>query len=137
MRRIILFTVLLITGVVLLESTTPGYYHYVYDDAGNRTHRIYHEPVAKKSIDAGFTDSLITVNPNPAVSFVNIEIRDINKYHSVILKLYDYNGNLIETHNNITSTVTKLDLGMKSNGLYYIVVNYDGTERRFKIIKKA
>ena len=135
-----LAAIMLLLAIILLESQTPGIYTYTYDAAGNRITRQFSTTAPPKVVihpSQTLSDTLVKISPNPTTDYINIGIQNISNYKSVNCKLYDNNGNLVDEVYNINSTLTRLNLDNKSNGVYYIVVNIDGNEIKYKFIKKG
>lgn len=72
-----------------------------------------------------FVPTEMTINPNPAVDFINANIISEEKGR-ILLEIIDQNGNTVmskEFVNNAIMNITeKIDLGRLSNGMYYVVL---------------
>lgn len=76
----------------------------------------------------------IHVYPNPAHSFVNIDLGELRK--EINIQVFSMNGKLLlqtETHDE---AVVQLNIGGLKNGTYLILLNADGLSEQFKFIKK-
>jgi hypothetical protein len=116
-------------------NSTPSYFAYLYDAAGNRIERIYvneHNP--KRNVESiPFTASVV-ISPNPATDNIKVKISDISKYKASRLAIYDLQGRLLEEKTNVTEETT-FNLTQQNNGAYYISITLDESERKFKIIR--
>ena len=115
---------------------TEPYYHYEYDDAGNRTKRVYHPlEIQKKSIEVKKFEAVVKISPNPAKDYFDVEIPEIGNYQETKIQLYDINGKLLKEKKNVQS-VTKFHFkSTASNGIYFISIDLDGAVKRFKVIR--
>ena len=121
-------------GSIKLNST-PSYFVYLYDAAGNRIERIYvAEHTPKRSVETIAFTATVSISPNPATDHIKVKISDISKYKVSRLALYDLQGSLLEEKTNVGEE-TIFNLTEKNNGAYYISITLDDTERKFKIIR--
>ena len=90
------------------------------------------------SMVTGVEETAITLTisayPNPATDFLTLEVKDF-EHSSLIFKLYDLLGRLIQTE-KITSNQTTIVMSSLEPSTYFIKVIEDNKEiKTFKIIK--
>ncbi|QXP63889.1 MULTISPECIES: T9SS type A sorting domain-containing protein [unclassified Polaribacter] len=71
--------------------------------------------------------------PNPNEENINIYL---NNLENVSVKLVSVNGQTIYTENNISSLIHTIKLNDISSRIYFLKVNYKGTRKQYKIIRK-
>ncbi|MEI6091549.1 MAG: T9SS type A sorting domain-containing protein [bacterium] len=135
-KILVLIAILAVVCCATLQlNSTPSYFAYLYDAAGNRIERIYvNEHTPKRSVETiPFTGSVV-ISPNPATDYIKVKISDISKYKESRLAVYDLQGRLLEEKTNVNEETT-FNLTQQNNGAYYISVTLDESERKFKIIR--
>jgi hypothetical protein len=136
-RKILMLMVLLalICCTNLYLNSTPSYFAYLYDAAGNRIERIYvnHDSYKRSVESIPFTGS-VNISPNPATNYIKVKISDISRYKVSRLAIYDFQGRLLEEKTNV-SEETVFNFTEKTNGAYYLSITLDGSERKFKIMR--
>ncbi len=141
----ILLAILLITCALTTSLAQSQKVIFRYDGAGNRVLRKLDVGKMTEADTMFKTDSIgnkyadipingLKVYPNPANNYINIEfesVADIAGNYS----LFDVNGRLLE-NGVLNSSITKLNLEDKSNGIYVIIITSGLRQERFKIIKQ-
>jgi len=139
--------------IVLLSLTCIQSFsqiEYEYDNAGNRYCRHVIDISTQKVTQTDSTyasdstiaerneiifqfsnESKITVFPNPATQFINIQTDNIN---SIEISIYEYSGKLLFTQIS-TDTWTSIDLSSMPYGNYIMSTVADGKRKEWKIIK--
>jgi len=119
---------------VVSNGETNGFTRsYTYDDIGNRL-----------SIDAevlGIDDevlkNMITVYPNPADQFLNIQLPQNIISSETTIELYDVSGRVIDSPNPIIQSHTMtMNVNSLSDGVYLIKVNNGSEQWAQLFIKK-
>jgi len=141
----ILLAILLITCALTTSLAQSQKVIFRYDGAGNRVLRKLDVGKMTEADTMFKTDSIgnkhadipingLKVYPNPANNYINIEFESV----AVIAgnySLFDVNGRLLE-NGVLNSSITKLNLEDKSNGIYVIIITSGLKQERFKIIKQ-
>ena len=89
------------------------------------------DPIAT-SIDRNDA-SAFSVYPNPATSFVNVELGAFEK--TLHVTLINSSGFIINQQ-AANESIVKIDLNGLSNGIYFIKINGNGIDKTIKFIKK-
>lgn len=79
-------------------------------------------------------NSNVLIYPNPTEDIVNIEF--INYNTEVNYHLYNAQGKLIKTENNIKSSNVIIDLSVKNKGVYFINITSKNNSKVYKIVKQ-
>lgn len=150
MKRII-FTIIVSTFFLHVQSQTTLPRAYEYDNAGNR---IVRKVITLSSIQNEDNNTVDKQEENTAIYYQdNLSDMDILIYPSATsseVKIVVQNGNneikgQAQVYNslgvkvfekNIFGEITQLNFNELSKGIYYIVLQINGKETQWKIIKK-
>lgn len=149
MKNILLITAILLTNLITAQTVT---YEYSYDAAGNRYKRIVIEITEETTEDStefmteksGIveeseeindekTGATISVFPNPATAYLNIQISDIE--NSASYQLYSINGSVVKS-GTISSNTERIELFDLEIGTYLLRIENGKSFEEFKIIKR-
>ncbi len=143
MKTIILLCVLFcITKIVTAQSI-----EYTYDNSGNRIKRelvtatISSESVAIDSLDESpiedyWEDREIKLYPNPTKGNLIVGIYGGDEDDLYSYKIFNSNGKILKSKENFSIGEYTLDLESYSAGLYFLVLQCDGSKKTYKIIKE-
>jgi hypothetical protein len=101
---------------LLEESHDTLYPRYVYvaDEIGTRFAKVINKESAECSM---------IINPNPANSFVNVQIIDSDSLDDLQLLFCDITGKIISVYENVALTnFINIDLKSKKPGVYYLIL---------------
>lgn len=148
MNKIILLA-LLFSEILTAQTVT---FEYSYDAVGNRVKRVVieiteetaedsTENMAQKSdmveeseeINDEKTGATISVFPNPATAYLNIQISDIE--NSASYQLYSINGSVVKS-GTISSSTERIELFDLEIGTYLLRIENGKSFEEFKIIKQ-
>lgn len=91
---------------------------YVYDDVGNRTQL---QRIGNLGINDEMLRSTITVYPNPASEFLNIQLPENIVSENTVVNLYDVNGRLIINQEyKMENREIRILVNNLSNGVYLL-----------------
>jgi len=81
-----------------------------------------------------FVDQTISLSPNPTNRFVRLDFsKSINQWKSI--KLIDALGNTLQKSTEIGNTDFELDLMRYSQGMYFVVIEFEKSYELHKVIK--
>ena len=113
--------------------------NYSYDAIGNRIKR---EIVLSRSMENNFkplTETLseksISIYPNPTDGLLKISISGWETTDKCKFTVYSLKGSLIQEI-SVTSSITEIDLGNETNGVYLLNIELNESKSTWKIIKK-
>ena len=154
MKHFYLLALIWFSGVVGYSQTTVS---FVYDNSGNRTSRTssglkstIESTIDQKSIDSlsiligqksidSLSDQIdeytIMVYPNPVSSEINVEIQGIKENSVGTISLFDLNGRLVMSRNEISST-NLLFLSHLPSGTYFMIIHLEETVSKWTILKE-
>lgn len=137
---------LLYAGIFCIISATaysqvPAY-EITYDAAGNRFKREFKSSIfLRKGVDKEdevkqeVPEHQISVFPNPAKSYFDVKISNINKDSKTAISLIDLTGRSVYTKEGI-GELTTVDVSNQSNGTYFLQITIDGHRTDWKVIKE-
>jgi hypothetical protein len=129
MKKIIFITILIVFALETQAQPNTGF-SYSYDDNGNRTERVYHDPLIKmgtyESYETELNQHKIQIFPNPTDGDLKVNIEGLNEDTESMIQIYNINGNKLYEVEGIKKT--ELNLTEQPNGIYIL---------RIIIVKKA
>lgn len=137
MKKVI---ILLLVTVMLPATVSAQSITYVYDAAGNRISRSLatKNQAPRKALTDYDTSEMtilsISVGPNPTNGLLNIRLSQWDDAYSCHLLLSDLSGRIV-IEQNMDSPVATLNLSSYSNGYYLLLVEVNGEQQFYKIIK--
>lgn len=142
----LVLTLALLFGIYYLGHTQTYRFDYTYDDAGNRTKRMYiilkaanpitteGIPIDTSKITDSFGEVQFTIFPNPTKGILNIYVAgSIN--NQLIYSLYSVGGAFIRAKEQTGTSVT-IDLSDQPSGIYMLVCRTNDKRKEWKIIKE-
>ncbi len=143
MKKIIFFSIFILSAKLFFAQSENSYVTYTYDNAGNRiarqTVRLKNENKAQSEETSGikniFAEGNITVYPNPAKEMLKIQFSGFEIKNDINLRLYDTNGKLI-TDRKTKNYNAKINLSGKPAGTYLLIVISGKNKKEFTIIKQ-
>lgn len=125
--------------IVILILQSQVIVNYSYDAIGNRIKR---EIVLSRSMENNFkplTETLseksISIYPNPTDGLLKISISGWETTDKCKFTVYSLKGSLIQEI-SVMSSITEIDLGNETNGVYLLNIELNESKSTWKIIKK-
>ena len=119
--------------------------NYVYDNAGNRTERVFSmspapaQPGSTISTITSLSDILaeksIVIYPNPTKGIITVEIKDYTEKLQAEFRLSDISGRTV-FHRKSNSGYQTFDISRQAAGIYLLQISINGESVVWKIIKE-
>lgn len=81
----------------------------------------------------GLTTSKFLLYPNPANEMITLN--GLNNIDVESIEVYDANGRVHASFDNVTAPALDLPIGNLDQGMYYVQINYNGTMETLKFVK--
>jgi hypothetical protein len=143
MKKIILFSLLISTSVILKSQTT---YEYVYDNAGNRVLRHIIVIPPAKSMQANkdsaalqenvaLGEMQINVMPNPTVGRLQINITNLPENAEGGIIVWDLQSKELLRQEGIYAN-NPIDLSKQPKGIYLMQIRVGNKKSEWKVVKE-
>ncbi len=136
MKKVI-FILMFINLTFLLRAQR---FVYSYDQAGNRTERMYMlsrmsgEADTTKEYAQKINDNKIAVLPNPTRGRLSVKIDNLKSEQKATVMLFDEKGMLLSKMEN-ASEISYIDISQKPAGVYILKVYIDKNKKEWKILR--
>jgi YD repeat-containing protein len=142
MKHTIFFLAVLCAGIQSYGQTTVS---FNYDDSGNRTSRTTigmkstagntDASTSQESFSAQVGEHSILIYPNPVEMELTIEIQGLEENEAAKISVFDQNGRLVLTQENIVSS-NKVNLSDLARGTYFMIISLGSTDKKWTIVKE-
>lgn len=132
----------------LVASTSYGQqtYSFGYDAAGNRESRTIVLPPGLKSTsnaDSAQREEYkevigeleIVTYPNPTEGLLTIELKNLDETQPSSIMVYDYNGRLLQSKNNL-GAINTIDLSELPRATYILRISSGELQTEWKVVKQ-
>lgn len=143
MKKLLLFTCLLLCSIKLVEAQTAIAYDYDLDGnrSGRRVANIYDKAPAFKGDPSQAVEQdnigtqTVAIYPNPTKGIFSIGVTGLDSETENYYMLYNMQGKLMKRQ-RITSDRTSVDISWDAAGMYLLDVSLGGNVSRWKIVKQ-
>lgn len=139
MKHFLLFFLFCSTPLLFSQNIA-----YRYDASGNRIERVIifraqakskEEKVEETSIKDAVAEHKITIYPNPTKGLLSVEVSEYSDTTKTEYSLSNISGNTLLRQKGVSS-LTSFDLTQYPSGIYLLLININGKQTAWKILKE-